>query len=207
MAINLSLEVYIHKSEEGPKKAGVIFFHLNKHNYRLINNTYSIFASRNLLTMEISGKPPIHPFLFASGKFAGYFTWLMLLDSMAGLTLLFQPEGGRLAYAAYLALITGTALILVSSFTLGRSLRIGLPTEDTVLHSGGIYRFTRNPMYLGLHMVTLAAMLITQKWWVALPGIFSIYVYHLIILGEEKFLEGRFGEEYIIYRQKTRRYL
>lgn len=157
--------------------------------------------------MEISGKPPIHPFLFASGKFAGYFTWLMLINPFGGFTGLNQAATGGTVYIAIVALISGLLLVTISSITLGRSLRIGLPAEDTVLHSGGIYRFTRNPMYLGLHMVTLAAMLITQKWWVALPGIFSIYVYHLIILGEEKFLEGRFGEEYIIYRQKTRRYL
>ena len=96
---------------------------------------------------------------------------------------------------------------MASSAALGRSIRIGLPTEDTTLRTGGIYRFSRNPMYLGVHLVTLAAMLITLKWWVALPGLFSIAVYHLIVLGEEKFLEERFGKAYLDYKQHTRRYI
>ena len=157
--------------------------------------------------MEITGKPTIHPVLFAAGKSAGYFTWLALTDAVTGLTGIFQPPQGSLAIASYFTLIIGTAIIFISSFNLGRSIRIGLPTEDTVLQTGGIYRFSRNPMYLGLHLVTVAAILFTQKWWVALPGLFSIYVYHLIILGEEKFLESRFGQDYIRYKQKTARYI
>lgn len=157
--------------------------------------------------MEISGKPPVHPALFASGKFTGYFTWLMLMDASAGITDLVYTIRGGLAVAAYIGLAAGLALIIISSFTLGRSLRIGLPTGDTDLHTRGIYRFTRNPMYLGLHLVTLAAILLTMKWWIALPGLFSFYVYHQIMLGEEKFLENRFGQAYLMYKQNTGRYL
>ena len=40
-----------------------------------------------------------------------------------------------------------------------------------------------------------------------LPGLYSIIIYHFIILGEEKFLESRFGKDYIEYKQKVRRYI
>lgn len=156
---------------------------------------------------EISGKPTIHPVLFIMGKAAGYFTWLMLAFALAEKGNLHQKAGRVVDYAAFMPLILGTALILISSFTLGQSLRIGLPSEKTVLRTTGIYRFSRNPMYVGLHLITLAAMLYTLKWWILLPGLLSYYIYHLIVLGEELFLEKRFGEAYRVYRQATRRYL
>jgi protein-S-isoprenylcysteine O-methyltransferase Ste14 len=39
------------------------------------------------------------------------------------------------------------------------------------------------------------------------PGIYSIVVYHLIIIGEEKFLEKAFREAYLEYKKKVRRYI
>jgi protein-S-isoprenylcysteine O-methyltransferase Ste14 len=42
---------------------------------------------------------------------------------------------------------------------------------------------------------------------VIILGIYSIITYHLIILGEEKFLEERFGDEYFSYKNKVRRYI
>lgn len=157
--------------------------------------------------MKVTGKPTVHPVLFVGGKMAGYFTWIILILSLAGVSGLRQNAGLVFDYATYVALGVGVVIILFSSFTLGRSISIGLPTQDTVLQTRGIYRFSRNPMYAGVHLVTLAAMLITLKWWVILPGLFSFYTYHRIILGEEKFLEGRFGPDYLQYKHKIRRYI
>jgi protein-S-isoprenylcysteine O-methyltransferase Ste14 len=106
-----------------------------------------------------------------------------------------------------LFLISGFLLIILSSVVLGNSIRIGLPEEGTQLKTSGIYRYTRNPMYVGFHMVTLSAMIYSLNPWIIFPGLYSFYVYHLIILGEEKFLEKRFGEKYILYRQMVRRYI
>lgn len=157
--------------------------------------------------MEVTGKPTVHPVLFVGGKMAGYFTWIVLIISLAGVSSLRQHGEPEFECASYIALIKGLVLILISSFTLGRSIRIGLPTEETVLKTRGIYQFSRNPMYLGVHLVTLAAIFITLKWWVVLPGLFSFYTYHRIVLGEEKFLERRFGTDYLNYKQKIRRYI
>lgn len=156
--------------------------------------------------MGISGKPTIQPVMFIAAKITGYFTWLMLVLAFAGVCDLRYHGSNWLDFIVFLTLIAGIVYILISSFTLGKSIRIGLPTEKTTLKTHGIYRLSRNPMYIGVHLVTLAAMLITLKWWVILPGIFSIYAYHMIALAEERFLESRFGEPYIRYKQQTRRY-
>ena len=62
-------------------------------------------------------------------------------------------------------------------------------------------------MYLGFNLLTISAMIYTMNIWIIIIGIYSIIIYHLIIIGEERFLKNRFGQEYISYRNKIRRYL
>jgi len=157
--------------------------------------------------MEVSGRPTVHPGLFIGGKTAGYFTWAILVLSLTGIAGLRHTAEGGLDFTASFSLFTGIFLITISSFTLGSSIRIGLPTGRTVLRTRGIYKYSRNPMYLGVHLVTLTAMLVVPEWWVAVPGLFSYFAYHQIALGEEKFLREQFGEEYLTYKQNTRRYI
>lgn len=175
---------------------------------------FTIFTGRNqpgnkLLSMikkiEISGRPTLPAGIFIGGKAAGYFTWVMLLLTLTGHSSRNYADS-NISLIAYTLLLAGIVLIVTSSFTLGKDIRIGLPTHKTVLRTRGIYKMSRNPMYLGVHLVTLAAILLTLKWWVALPGLLSIYIYHLIILGEERFLAESFGEAYLEYRKSTGRY-
>ncbi len=62
-------------------------------------------------------------------------------------------------------------------------------------------------MYVGLNCFTLAAMLFTLNAIVMALGLYSIVIHHFIILGEEKFLENRFGKAYMEYKIKVRRYV
>jgi protein-S-isoprenylcysteine O-methyltransferase Ste14 len=62
-------------------------------------------------------------------------------------------------------------------------------------------------MYLGINLWTFGAMIFILKFCVILLGVYSIVVYHYIILAEEKFLEARFGDKYLEYKKIVRRYL
>ena len=84
---------------------------------------------------------------------------------------------------------------------------MGLPSESTVLKTNGIYKFSRNPMYVGFGLFTLASMIYTLNVLIIIAGIFSLIVYHLIIKSEEKFLLIRFGNDYENYGKNVRRYL
>ncbi len=80
--------------------------------------------------------------------------------------------------------------------------------EATVLVTGGFYRFTRNPMYLGMAMFLAGVSVLIGTTGTLLPIPFFIAVIHLnFILGEESFLEDAFGEEYLGYKKKVRRWL
>lgn len=153
------------------------------------------------------GKPTLHPLPFYSGKIAGYATWIYLALVLSG----HNPfEGEYYPSTRLAALILAGAGIVISGLSLinlGRSTRFGLPTHNTRLKVHGIYRFSRNPMYTGFDLLTLASMVITFSPPVIIAGAYSIVIYHLIIKGEERFLESKFESEYNDYKSRTRRYL
>jgi protein-S-isoprenylcysteine O-methyltransferase Ste14 len=104
-------------------------------------------------------------------------------------------------------LAMGLALILSGGFSLGGSVRIGLPAGKTALRTSGAYRYTRNPMYIGGLLTCLAAVA-----WTANPVIFALVmaaaiVHHKIVLAEEKYLASQFGDLWTQYSTQVRRYL
>ncbi|MEI6614736.1 MAG: isoprenylcysteine carboxylmethyltransferase family protein [Chrysiogenales bacterium] len=159
--------------------------------------------------MNLIGKTTINPVLFFTGKMSGYFTWLVFFMEIFNHPILniLGPGSFFLHYFSLLLCGAGLLIVVTSLFHLGSSTRLGLPSEHTKFKSKGIYRYSRNPMYLGFNLLTLAAILFTLNLVILLLGVYSITIYHFIIISEERFLETRFGTEYIEYKKKTRRYI
>jgi len=82
------------------------------------------------------------------------------------------------------------------------------PGSALVLVDGGIYRLTRNPMYLGFLVVLLgwAVWLANLVAFLLLPG-FVCYMNRFQIVPEERALLARFGPSFIAYQTKVRRWL
>ena len=72
----------------------------------------------------------------------------------------------------------------------------------------GPYRFSRNPMYVGLVIAYLGeALILRQVWPVALLPLTVAYVNWVVIPLEQRKLEEVFGEEYTLYQARVRRWL
>ncbi|OGI05789.1 MAG: hypothetical protein A2Y40_02895 [Candidatus Margulisbacteria bacterium GWF2_35_9] len=153
---------------------------------------------------KLFGKPPINPFLFFTGKFSGYFIWVLVFRHFiqSGALLEFSP----INTVAFILFVIGLTLIVISLLNLGKSVSLGVPSEKTKLKTYGLYKFSRNPMYLGFNLFTISGMLLTLNPLIIAMGIFSIFTYHQIIYGEEQFLRTRFGYDYVKYSKKVRRY-
>jgi len=82
------------------------------------------------------------------------------------------------------------------------------PDRASVLVTHGIYRFTRNPMYLSL-LLLLVAYASQLGTWAALAGpvAYVAYITRFQILPEERVLLSKFGAEYDAYRRRVRRWL
>jgi protein-S-isoprenylcysteine O-methyltransferase Ste14 len=74
--------------------------------------------------------------------------------------------------------------------------------------STGVYRFTRNPMYLGMALLQTAIGVGWANGWIIalVPGVLAI-VYATAIRHEEAYLERKFGDAYIRYKESVRRWL
>ena len=80
--------------------------------------------------------------------------------------------------------------------------------EASRLVTHGPYRFTRNPMYLGLTVAYIGLSLALNTGWplILLPVMLWLLV-KTVIQAEEKYLEAEFGDEYREYRKRVRRWL
>jgi protein-S-isoprenylcysteine O-methyltransferase Ste14 len=87
------------------------------------------------------------------------------------------------------------------------SLRVGLAQQNTSLRTTGVYRFSRNPMLLGLYLMALGSAVYVQNPINWMLVIIALTIHHKIILAEEVSMESRFGEQWIEYRNQVRRYI
>lgn len=93
-------------------------------------------------------------------------------------------------------------------WTMRDSWRAGIPEKDkTTIVTKGIYRFSRNPAFLGFDFVYIGTLLMFFHPVHFVVSIFAIIMLHLQILQEEAFLPTVFGEEYHQYKKTVKRYL
>lgn len=113
-----------------------------------------------------------------------------------------QGPGWFVAAAGFAIAITGLLQFQVT----------GTPVDPTasakVLATGGIYRWTRNPMYLGGVLLFIGLGLALRSGWLlaAVPAV-AIALQKLAIEREEAYLTRRFGSAYTAYCAKVRRWL
>jgi protein-S-isoprenylcysteine O-methyltransferase Ste14 len=108
-----------------------------------------------------------------------------------------------------IAIIAGVALAFTSA-GLFRRHGTGVVPFSPVTHLvlDGPYRFTRNPMYLGM-VITLsgaAIMFGTLSPWLPIP-LFAWWINHRFIAQEEVMLEEHFGADYVAFKKRVRRWI
>jgi protein-S-isoprenylcysteine O-methyltransferase Ste14 len=117
---------------------------------------------------------------------------------------------GRLLTAATLLLL-GVAIMLIGVLAFRKASTTvdpRSPQSTSQVVRSGIYRFTRNPMYLGMLVVLVAWMVwLSNAGAVAVPIFFALYITRWQIVPEERALAEKFGAVYESYRQSVRRWL
>lgn len=108
-------------------------------------------------------------------------------------------------------------VLVVFGFLLGVGALIAFWRAGTTLNprgraaelvTSGIYGFTRNPVYLGFLFIVIGLSLDSGSYWgILLAPIFIILFNQLVIRHEEQYLAHRFGEQFISYKAKVRRWL
>ena len=102
----------------------------------------------------------------------------------------------------------GVVFFIAGMLTMRDSWRAGIPEQkETNLVTTGIYRFSRNPAFVGFDLIYLGILIAYPNAWHAASVILALCLFHQQIKNEESFLEKAFGQEYLDYKNKVRRYL
>jgi len=150
----------------------------------------------------------------AAVRFPPPFVYLIAVVVGALLQWLFYPLPLELPTTlrigvAVLAAVLGVALV-GSAFGLFRSIgQDPAPwTSTPEVVTMGIYRVTRNPMYIGMALIQLGIGVGLANGWIvaAIPVVLAI-VWAIAVRHEEAYLERKFGEGYLVYKRSVRRWL
>lgn len=122
------------------------------------------------------------------------------------------PRGGLLATAGALLLAAAGGAVALAGLLAFRQARTTFnplaPQQASALVTGGIYRYTRNPMYLGMLAVLAGwgVWLGNAASWLGLPLSMAVLTV-LQIRPEERILRARFGAAFDVYAARVRRWL
>jgi len=139
--------------------------------------------------------------------------YLLLSLLLMGLLHYFLPlvtlVSAPFTYAGYILLVSGLAIILVCAIMFKRAKTAIIPFEkSSKLVSEGIYRYSRNPIYAGMLIILtgVATILGSLSTFLVIP-VFLLIIQQGYIKHEERFLEKTFGDDYLEYKARVRRWL
>ena len=117
-----------------------------------------------------------------------------------------MPSGAR--FTGFLIGMLGNIIFLISVVCMKDSWRAGIPDKDKAeLVTNGIYKFSRNPAFLGFDFMYAGVLLMYFNPLTAVFSLFAAITLHLQILQEEKYLTSVFGSSYTAYKSRVFRYL
>lgn len=119
----------------------------------------------------------------------------------------FTSLAGQLAGGAFI--IIGLVLLVIANGLFTRAGTGVIPFRNvSALVTGGVYRYTRNPMYLGMVAVLLGcAITVGASVALIVPPLFAVIIEMRFIRPEEDMLRGIFPEHYPAYCQRVRRWI
>ena len=122
----------------------------------------------------------------------------------ASIKLKIVPDGWLL-----IALVAGVAITLPADRAFGRADTTTDPSESSsTLITDGVYRFTRNPMYLGFVLVLIGVVVLLRSltpW--AVVAAYVVLLDRAFVRVEEQMLARDFGEQWQAYVPRTQRWL
>jgi protein-S-isoprenylcysteine O-methyltransferase Ste14 len=105
-----------------------------------------------------------------------------------------------LNFFGLLAFLLGTILYLKSTVDFARP-------DNSGISKKGLYKYSRNPMYVAFFLYFLGCSLLINSWFYYIILIIYQISVHYLILSEERWCVDKFGKEYKAYMKKVRRYI
>jgi len=99
-------------------------------------------------------------------------------------------------------------LCAYAQIKMGKSWRVGIDEKvKTNLITSGLYKFIRNPTYLGLFILNIGVWVIWPTWTIFLLNLMFVIILEIQVRCEEDFLTKVHGQQYMEYKSRTKRYI
>lgn len=171
----------------------------------------SIVAATLVRGIAIRRKTGDRPWAFASAKgvqrIAGSSFAFSVAALIAAAVLAPVSDTGWTITAAIIAIV-GAAIVMVAQVQMGRAWRVGVREGDAPLFiSHGLFRYSRNPIFVGMMLVGLSAAMVSGTWW-SWSGV-AVFIASCAVQVriEEAQLEASFGQSYREFRSSVPRWV
>lgn len=171
----------------------------------------SIIAATLVRGIAIRRKTGDRPWAFASAKgvqrIAGSSFAFSVAALIAAAALAPVSDTGWTITAAIIATV-GAAIVVVAQVQMGRAWRVGVREGDAPLFiSHGLFRYSRNPIFVGMMLVGLSAAMVSGTWWSWSALAVFIASCAVQVRIEEAHLEASFGQSYREFRSSVPRWV
>lgn len=101
----------------------------------------------------------------------------------------------------------GVVYFACAVFAMRDNWRAGIDSsQQTELVTEGIYRFSRNPAFVGFGLLYVGFAMLFPTWLTIPITVVALLFFHLQVMSEERYLKEQFGEVYVEYAKRTLRY-
>lgn len=147
---------------------------------------------------------------FLLPPFALFYFYLIFANAFHWITASAQEffPSEIIAWVGVIFCLLGLSLLLWSLISFGKSFRVGIDTEhpDTLITSG-VFAVSRNPIYTAFAFILVGQFLIFSNWILLIYTVAGFWLFNRQVLREEEFLKKHYGQEYMEYCKRVRRYL
>ncbi len=150
---------------------------------------------------RIFPKPPVVALIFIGAAFALEYVWPFRNSSAE------VPTESQIGGAVIMACSVAIAVLAAREMTGAKT--TFMPGEKaSALVQTGVYKRSRNPMYLSLTLFTLGLGIATANlWMIVFAPLLLLYFQERVVKREEAYLTGRFGQDYLAFRREVRRWI
>jgi len=144
---------------------------------------------------------PLPPLVYLAGIAAGFgVDWLIPVRGLSPTTQL---------VVGVPIVVLAIALVLMSAWELQRAGTSPLHERPTTkVISRGLYGMSRNPIYVAMTLGSVGVAITADRLWVLAATVIAVLVIdRMVIVREETFLEAKFGDDYLAYKARVRRWI
>lgn len=152
------------------------------------------------------------------GYFLGFSIFIVGIPSLMWLVAGWPAVADIPVMRLYLAILIAICGLILSIWSIVHMKRVGkgnpfdamgheVAPRTKHLMTDGPYKWSRNPMLSGTYLYYTGILIALWSWWALLVFVIIAAVMMLQVRSEEKRLEADFGQEYLDYKKKVRRFL